>query len=230
MPSCINRMLGNPSDAPAHPTLPEALVEVSKRAGLPVWIPDDVAGHCCGMPWSSKGFAAGHARMSERVRDAIARWSGPERLPLVIDATSCAHSLISEVSPAGVEVRDSISWVHDHLLDRLEPARKLTNIVVHPNCSSRHLGLIGKLIAIADRLADEVVLPAGTGCCGMAGDRGILHPELPASALRDVAAELRGRSFNACVSSNRTCEIALEEITGLQYTSFVFVLEELTRP
>ena len=26
------------------------------RAGLPLWIPADVAGHCCGTPWSSKGY------------------------------------------------------------------------------------------------------------------------------------------------------------------------------
>ena len=28
------------------------------RAGLPLWIPDDVAGHCCATPWSSKGYRA----------------------------------------------------------------------------------------------------------------------------------------------------------------------------
>jgi D-lactate dehydrogenase len=36
------------------PNLPEALVEVSARAGMPVWIPPDLAGSCCGLPWSSK--------------------------------------------------------------------------------------------------------------------------------------------------------------------------------
>ena len=164
------------------------------------------------------------------MRAAISRWSGEDKLPVVIDATSCTHGLVSEVLADGIEILDSISWVHDYLLERLEPNVKLRSVIVHPTCSSSHLGLTGKLIAIAQQLADEVVVPAGTGCCGMAGDRGILHPELPASALRDVAAELRGRSFDACVSSNRTCEMALEEVTGLQYTSFVRVLEELTRP
>ena len=44
--------------------LPEALVAVSARAGLPLWIPPDVAGVCCGVPWSSKGYADGHALMA----------------------------------------------------------------------------------------------------------------------------------------------------------------------
>ena len=48
VPSCTNRIFGG---GPV-----EALVAVSARAGLPVWIPADVAGSCCGLPWSSKGL------------------------------------------------------------------------------------------------------------------------------------------------------------------------------
>jgi D-lactate dehydrogenase len=32
------------------------------------------------------------------------------------------------------------------------------------------------------------------------------------------------------VSSNRTCELGLQQVTGRPYSSFVFLLEELTRP
>jgi D-lactate dehydrogenase len=63
----------------------------------------------------------------------------------------------------------------------------------------------------------------------MAGDRGWLHPELPASALAATAAELGDRTFDACVSSNRTCEVALAQVTGRRYESLVLTLEELTR-
>ena len=63
----------------------------------------------------------------------------------------------------------------------------------------------------------------------MAGDRGLLHPELPAAALADSAAELSGREVDACVSCNRTCELALEGVTGRPYESIVMTLERLTR-
>jgi len=229
MPACINRIFGNDRDRATHPTVPEALVALSTRAGLPLWIPDDVAGHCCGTPWSSKGYAAGHEVMAARMRRALTRWTDGGRLPVVLDATSCTHGVRTEVMPEGVEVLDSIAWVHDHLLDRLELSGKLSNVVVHATCASRHLGLSGKLVAIASRMSDEVVVPAATGCCGMAGDRGWLHPELPASALRDTAAELAGQRFDGCLSSNRTCEAAMREVTGQPYASFVLALEELTR-
>jgi D-lactate dehydrogenase len=229
LPACLNRIFGNPAGARAHPTLPEALVSVSARAGLPLWIPSDVAGVCCGVPWSSKGYVDGHAYMAAHASAALARWSDGGRLPVVVDASSCAQGLLGLEVP-GVEVVDSIAWVRDRLLERLTVRRKLGAVAVHPTCAATQLGLSGSLEAIATALAEEVVVPAASGCCGMAGDRGWLHPELPASALRDVATELGDRAIDACVSSNRTCEIALHEVTGRSYTSFVTLLEELTRP
>jgi D-lactate dehydrogenase len=189
-----------------------------------------VAGVCCGVPWSSKGFTRGAELMARRSAAALKRWTDGGRLPVVIDASSCAHGLSGDDAPEGVEVLDSIAWTHDRVLPRLSVGRKLRSLAVHPSCSAGHLGLTEKLTAVAGALADEVVVPAASGCCGMAGDRGWLHPELPASALRDVAAELAGSTFDACLSSNRTCEIALDQVTGRPYRSFVHTLEELTRP
>jgi D-lactate dehydrogenase len=225
LPACINRIFGNPRGARAHPTLPEALVALSARAALPLWIPDDVAGVCCGVPWSSKGFGRGHELMVARTAAALWRWSDGGRLPIVIDASSCTHGLRAD----GIEVMDSIDWVADRLLERLEVQRRLPAVAVHPTCAAAHLGLTGKLSEIVGQLAQDVVVPASSGCCGMAGDRGWLHPELPQSALRDVKLELDDLALDACVSSNRTCEIALHEVTGRPYTSFVQLLEELTR-
>jgi D-lactate dehydrogenase len=75
------------------------------------------------------------------------------------------------------------------------------------------------------QLVEEIRMTAA----GTAGDRGWLHPELPASALRDVARELESQTFDACLSSNRTCEAALEGVTGRPYSSFVIALEQVTR-
>jgi len=239
-PACVNRIFGNPREQAEDPSLPEALVEVSARAGLPLWIPDDVAGLCCGTPWSSKGYGRGHEHMARSIAAAILRWTREGELPLVLDATSCTHGLLSEVGARlkddtnerlqRVEIVDSIAWVHDRLLPTLQVERKTRLATVHPPCSATHLGLQDKLHAIAAALAEEVLLPAGTTCCGTAGDRGLLHPELPRSALEEVTEELYGRAIGACLCSNRTCEIGLQQATGRPYSSFVLLLERLTRP
>ncbi len=227
MPACINRIFGNPRGHDASLTLPEALVTVSARAGKPLWIPPDAGGNCCATPWSSKGYKQGEEFMTAKVADSLRRWTKDGTLPVVIDAASCSHALAEACE--GVEVIDSVEWAHDHLLPALDVKRKLGSMAVHPTCSTTHMGLRGKLEGVAAALAEEVVVPIGTTCCGMAGDRGLLHPELPPSALRDQAAQLEGRDLDACVCSNRTCELALQQVTGRAYGSFVFELERLTR-
>jgi D-lactate dehydrogenase len=239
-PACINRIFGNPRGGAAEPSLPEALVAVSARAGQPVWIPPDVAGSCCATPWSSKGYRRGHEHMARTLAGAIVRWTQEGQLPLVVDASSCSHGMLGEVGAEldegtrerfeRVRIIDSIEWVHDHLLSALTVERRARSIALHPPCSAVHLGLHEKLREIADALAEDVFVPAGTSCCGMAGDRGLLHPELPASALRTASEELDGRDLDACVCSNRTCEIGLQQVTGRPYGSFILLLEELTRP
>ena len=244
LPACINRIFGNPRGGELEPSLPHALVAVSARAGLPVWIPEDVAGHCCATPWSSKGYSRGHKHMAAKTAAALWRWSEHGKLPVVIDASSCALGLREELAPQlsdsererfqQIEILDSISWAHDRLLAHLNVGRKLASLAVHPTCSVNRMGLASKLHAIASELADDVLIPADTSCCGMAGDRGLLHPELPASALRNSAAELAERQADGPpieehVCSNRTCEIALEQHTGAPYASFVLLLERVTR-
>jgi D-lactate dehydrogenase len=229
LPACINRIFDGPRAESPGPTVPEALVAISTRAGQPLWIPADVAGHCCATPWSSKGYGAGLERMARRTGDALRRWSEAGRLPVVVDASSCTLGVLENLGLEGIEVLDSVAWVHDRLMERLTLRRRLDSILVHPTCASAHLGSSAKLAAIAARMADEVVVPAATRCCGMAGDRGLLHPELPAAALQEVADEVAARQFDACVSSNRTCEVALNQVTGKKYGSFVLTLEELTR-
>ena len=260
VPSCTNRIFGQ-FGAPATPrsavgrdagatglaarrprsasSLATALVEVSLRAGLPVWIPPDVAGSCCGLPWSSKGFATAHRHKANEMVERLWDWSGEGELPVVIDAASCTQAagtpgegVLSEKNAghlAQLQILDSVAWAHDRLLPKLEPSRKVGSATVHPTCATRHMGLAPRLRSLAGALADEVFVAPSATCCGFAGDRGITHPELTAAATRDQAAELAGRDFDAHLSSNRTCEIALGRATGERYESFIFLLEELTR-
>ncbi|MDX6601567.1 MAG: D-lactate dehydrogenase [Solirubrobacterales bacterium] len=231
VPSCTNRIFGG---SPI-----EALVEVSRRAGLPVWIPPDVAGSCCGLPWSSKGFAGAHRHKANEMVERLWEWSGEGALPVVIDAASCTQGIadpgegaLSEENAsrlAELEILDSVAWAHDRLLPWLEVAERVGSATVHPTCATRHMGLAPRLRSLADALADDVYVAPSATCCGFAGDRGISHPELTAAATRPQAEELAGRDFDAHLSNNRTCEIGLSRATGADYESIVLLLERLTR-
>jgi len=213
---------------------------VSARAGRPLWIPEDLAGNCCATPWSSKGYRRGHRWMARRIAESALRWTDGGALALVVDASSCTQGLLREVPDAlegelaeafaGIEILDSIAWVHDKLLAELTIEARLASVQVHPPCAAAHLGLTDRLAAIAAALAEEVILPLSPTCCATAGDRGMLHPELPAAAMRPAVEELAAASPSACICSNRTCEIGLTEATGRSFGSFVLELEALTRP
>jgi D-lactate dehydrogenase len=237
-PACINRIFGRDPDRARYPSLPQVLTEVSARAGKALWIPGDVAGKCCSTPWSSKGYDRGHRWMAATTCDALWEWSGHGTLPVVIDAASCTNGLLDDVRNYlddehrarldQITLLDAIAWC-ESLLPKLTITRRVERAAVHPTCSTTHMGLTKTLERLAGHLADEVVVPAGTTCCGTAGDRGLLHPELVVSATREERAGLDEMTAQAYLSANRTCEMGLRQATGYPYESFVFLLEELTR-
>jgi D-lactate dehydrogenase len=230
VPSCTNRIFGGNPIA--------ALVEVSARAGMPVAIPDDVEGSCCGLPWSSKGFDAAHRHKAHEMVERLWAWSDEGKLPVVIDAASCtgaivdpAEGVLSEESAerlGKMEIVDSVAWAM-RLLPMLEIGEKVGSATAHPTCATRRLGLAHPLRELLEALAEEVYVAPSATCCGFAGDRGITHPELTASATRPQAEELAGRSFDAYLSSNRTCEIAMSRATGAPYESVICLVERASR-
>ncbi|MFF2024585.1 FAD-binding and (Fe-S)-binding domain-containing protein [Streptomyces sp. NPDC058171] len=238
-PACVNRIFGGP-DGQRSPSLPEAVVAVSSRAGKPVWIPSDVSGTCCATIWHSKGYESGNAVMANRIVEAAWAWTEGGRLPLVVDASSCtlgiAHEVVPYLTPANRELHreltivDSVVWAADELLPHLTIHRTVGSAVLHPTCSMRHLGDEAQLRTVAEACADEVVVPEDAGCCAFAGDRGMLHRELTESATRKEAAAVTARDFDAHLSANRMCEVGMDHATGQRYHSVVWELERATRP
>lgn len=238
-PACVNRIFAGPDGRPG-PSLPEAVVAVSERAGKPVWIPRDVTGTCCATIWHSKGYEAGNRVMANRIVEAAWGWTAGGRLPLVVDASSCTLGISHEVVPyltddnralhAELRIVDSIVWAAEELLPHLEIRRTIGSAVLHPTCSMRHLDDEAQLRAVAEACADEVVVPYDAGCCAFAGDRGMLHPELTESATAREAAEVTAREFDAHLSANRMCEVGMDRATGRSYYSALLELERATRP
>ncbi|MFD0339081.1 FAD-binding and (Fe-S)-binding domain-containing protein [Streptomyces sp. NPDC127117] len=238
-PACVNRIFGGP-EGHRGPSLPQAVVAVSARAGKPVWIPDDVAGTCCATIWHSKGYDEGNAVMANRIVEAAWGWTAGGKLPLVVDASSCTLGIAHEVVPyltddnrelhRELTIVDSLVWAADELLPELTVLRKTGSAVLHPTCSMQHLDDVEQLRTVAEACADEVVVPDDAGCCAFAGDRGMLHKELTASATAKEAAEVKSREYDAYLSANRMCEIGMDRATGQSYYSVLMELERATRP
>ncbi|MGO1409657.1 MAG: heterodisulfide reductase-related iron-sulfur binding cluster, partial [Brachybacterium sp.] len=205
-----------------------SLTLLVQRAGVRLAVPDDAASLCCGTPFSSKGMTAAKEQMRERVRTALLAASRGGELPVIVDASSCTEGIAEAMAGTEVEVVDAITFVRRHLLDRLEIDERARSVTVHPTCSTTHLGATDDLVAIAEACAEDVVVPVDWGCCGYAGDRGMLHPELTASATAAEAAEVAQRETGWYVSSNRTCELGMQAATGKSYRHVLELLAAVT--
>ncbi len=232
LPACIQTLFGPERGFAAGDGIgvSEALLTLCTRAGVEIVVPDGIAGLCCGTPWKSKGLLDGWSAMRDRVRPIVDAASGPARLPVISDASSCSEGFRTLLGEEGVEVLDAVDFVADRVLPLLTIKRRLGSLALHPTCSSTQHGGNPALLAIGRAIADEVVVPDAWACCGFAGDRGLLHPELTASATRAEAAELGTRHFDAYASVNRTCELALTRATHHPYRHLLELLDEATRP
>ncbi|WP_153394011.1 FAD-binding and (Fe-S)-binding domain-containing protein [Ornithinicoccus halotolerans] len=231
--ACVGAMFG-PEEETASEGAGSALPTLAQRAGVTLRSPEGIGSLCCGTPWKSKGHRSGYQAMAARVLPAL--WEATERgqLPVVCEASSCAEGL-AEMARASEEyaqlrVVDAVRWVAEELLERLPVSRPVESVVVHPTCSTQHLGSTDALVAVARHVSEDVVVPTQWGCCGFAGDRGLLHPELTAAATGPEAAEVAEREYAAYVSSNRTCELGMTRATGRSYQHVLEVLAAATVP
>jgi D-lactate dehydrogenase len=125
-----------------------------------------------------------------------------------------------------VRIVDAVAFVAEHVLPVLGDYRKLESLTIHPTCSSTQMGLNPDLIRVSNAVAEVVNVPQDWGCCAFAGDRGMLHPELTASATRREAAEAERLDADAHASCNRTCELGLTRATGKDYRHVLELLAE----
>jgi D-lactate dehydrogenase len=193
------------------------------------------------MPFGSKGYTAAYKATRRKTLERFWEWSEHGRLPIVMDTTSCTYTLrqyadnLNDLTPEERQIfekltlLDGLELMHDVLLPALEVHPVMEAVVLHPNCSSRKLNLQDKMTAIASRCAKTVTVPLRLDCCAFAGDRGLLFPELTASATALESAEVIARSYDGYYSSNITCEMGMTQATQHNYHSIIYLLEQASR-
>ena len=133
------------------------------------------------------------------------------------------HKIVNGLKPgepdfSRLRMYDAVQFAADNMLDKLAVSAPLPSIALHPTCSMTHLGTQPAFEKIANAMSADVYVPKNWGCCGYAGDRGMLHPELSEQ-----------KQFAAYISANRTCEQGMTEATGHTYQNVLQLLERTTR-
>ena len=237
-PACISRIMGALPGEQQQTSVMQALLNVADRAGVNLFLPQDAAGNCCGVPFSSKGFDTAHSVAINHTVESFFRWSREGKLPIVVDTSPCTYGLKTArpyLSPENqtkfdaLTILDSVEFAHDRLLPTLPIHRKVHSVALHPVCSATKMAITSKLVRISNACSNSVCVPPDAGCCAFAGDRGLLFPELTASATGVEARQVRAQAHDGYYSSSRTCEIGMTRATGKVYQSYLHLLDYASR-
>ncbi len=238
-PACISRIMGALPGEPDDTTTMQALLNIAGRAKVAVYVPEDVTGNCCGVPFSSKGFEAGHAAAVNHTIENFSRWSNDGEIPILIDTSPCTYGLktarpyLTPENQAKFDrliILDSVQFASERILPTLPILRKVNSVALHPVCSAAKMGIVSQFVKIAEGCSENVVVPEHAGCCAFAGDRGFLFPELTGAATAGEAGDLDHTALEGYFSSSRTCEIGMTRATGKIYRSYLHLLDYVSRP
>lgn len=231
-PTCISRIMGGVKD---KKSIPDTFLSVSEKSGIQVIIPENIEALCCGQLFSSKGYNMAYADKCNETIGKLWNITNEGALPVILDVTSCSHTL-QQCRPVldeknkerfdSMRILDSIDYLHDFVIPACGPVDKKGSVVLHPVCSLQKMGLERKFVTVATHFSGNADVPVHSGCCGMAGDRGFLFPELTASATAPEALDVKKGSYEGYYSSGKTCEIAMSDAVGKNYESILYLADE----
>ncbi|MBQ0121586.1 MAG: FAD-binding oxidoreductase [Bacteroidales bacterium] len=225
-PSCLNQTMGHAKTG-VQTDLVDKVVEFLGRAGWQVIFPKGMEKMCCGMIWESKGMPDVADRKTAELEAAMLAASENGKYPVMCDQSPCLHRMREHMKR--IKPLELMEFIHDYVADDLTFRQTDEPVALHITCSSRHMGLVDKIVSLARRCSSNVVLPEGVGCCGFAGDKGFTHPELNKHALRKLRPAIEAAGVKRGFSNSRTCEIGLTTNSGVPYQSLIYLIDEATR-
>jgi D-lactate dehydrogenase len=224
-PSCINRAMGVSKENHKNKQLSEVMVKLLNKGGFEVVYPENLNSLCCGMAFSSKGYTEVGLKKSIELETALQRISENGKYPVLCDMSPCLFTM-KENMKSGLKLYEPVEFILEHLLPNLEITPKNVPITVFPVCSMKKMGLEDKLVELAEKCAQKVVVPQ-TNCCGFAGDRGFSFPELNKHGLRNLKNQLP-EDVRHGYSTSRTCEIGLSLHSGVSHQSIIYLVDEVS--
>lgn len=231
--ACINRIMGNVQGN----SIQESFYNICKKSNIEIITPATLKGNCCGQPFSSKGYKDAFYEQANHTIKILHDLSENGKIKIMLDLSSCTQTLMnckSALSDANkikfenLTFVDISDFIYKEAIPNLKIKDKKKSITLHPVCSLQKMGNYDNFTKLAQQCAENVVIPMSAGCCGMAGDRGFIFPELTKSATENEAKEVSKCQTEGYYSSSKTCEIALSEATNQNYQSLVQLVDEVS--
>ncbi len=227
LPSCASRTMAPSRGEEDQTPLAEKTLQLLRKAGFKVIVPDGLDDLCCGMPFQSKGMFDAAQFKANQTQELLLKYTENGRIPVYSDTSPCSLRL-QENMDQEIKLYDSVDFIDQFVLDRLVFTPTNEEIALHITCSATRMGQADKIKRIVEACSDNVVVPDQITCCGFAGDKGFSTPELNASSLRTLKDQVK--TCKTGYSTSRTCEIGLTHHSGIDYKSIVYLIDRCSQP
>jgi len=225
-PSCVTRSMGTSQDTSDGRPLTEVTQSLLIKAGYEVIFPLQLSMQCCGMPYQSKGFVETARDKLKQLEATLWQASEQGRYPILMDTSPCANTSINSMSNK-LKIYEPFLFIAEHILPAIKVTAQKAPIMLHITCSSRKQGLANIMEKVSRACSEKVIIPEDIYCCGFAGDKGFILPQLNASALFPLKEQIPANCSEG-YSNSRTCEIGLSRHSGIEYRSILYLLDKLS--
>jgi Fe-S oxidoreductase len=229
----------------ADPEIGHAAIDVLNAAGIPTGLAPNV---CCGRPLISQG------RLSEARRLAAANvhalFDAADRGQQLVFVEPSCLSAVKEDAPdllrgelqrrARVIARHAVLFeefledecAHGRATLALNPGP--TQVLLHPHCHQRSMGLAAPAKALLSRIPSASVVDLEAGCCGMAGSFGYTRDHYDVSkAIGErkllPAARALGKE-SVLVAAGTSCRHQVADLAGVTAWHPAVLLRSLLGP
>ena len=223
-PSCITRSMGVGKSNSSELEITKLTEKLLVKAGYEVIYPDNLNKLCCGMAFSSKGFTEAGKLASDELKNALIKASQNSKYPVLCDMSPCLYTMQVNFGEE-VKIFEPSEFIMKYLINNLNIKKLDKKVAVFAVCSAKKMGVDNMLYDIAKLCAKEVTI-IDSNCCGFAGDRGFLLPELNSHGLRHLKEQVDAGNCTDGYATSRTCEIGLSKNSGITFKNILYLLDE----
>lgn len=227
-PTCASRSMASHPLAKDPRSLQDVTISLLEKAGYQVIMPDLIGDECCGLALHSQGLLDEALSQASRLYEQLGLLTDGFKLPVLMDSSPCVKRM-KDSQKLAFKLYEPVEFASQFLLDRLNIVPLDQTIMLHVTCSSQRMGLGETMLNLAKACATQVIVPDDINCCGFAGDKGFTLPELNASALKTLKAQVPSDCKQG-FSNSPTCELGLSRHSGIGYQSILYLLDQVAKP
>lgn len=225
--SCLNRAFSPCELAYDTRSLQEVFESLCKKAKINVIYPKQISSMCCGKAFSD--FHHLKEKLFIQNKKIFEELGQGEKLQIVLDHGACSAEVKKAFKDECFEIYDLSEYLLQVISPKLEFVKSDENIGLYTMCASKKLGLENTMLELARLCTKGEIFKEQTACCGFAGYKGFLYPELNKNATQNFKKFYAKTAVKRGFSNSSTCEIGLSDASGFSWQHIAYFLDQQSR-